>query len=322
MLYGHADGRAMCPDEESGTEMGFAQLTDVVPSALGVDLMALELCNMGGVEIAYQWRPDNGGFSTQHLVAIPNAGPPLDWDRVFRRLRTGSADAASIDPATLTPASFGELIVAEGGNGRRAHAERNPRAAARLGFEAVACYDLARATAVKESVDALAVALAARDTQAACADVRGPGPDGFTMNYGRDRLERAPFVDLNDLATRLAACAALDEKARAAAAAVATATDSFVCASWGGAALPRFEPGRSGVYITFPPGDTVRRPGETLWSACRWYTPLPVPGVYGRLAWCRDGATPDDGKVQNWFELLDAWFDGADVGGGSNGYGY
>ncbi|HKB15548.1 MAG TPA: clostripain-related cysteine peptidase, partial [Planctomycetota bacterium] len=56
MLYGHADGRAMCPDEQSRHEMGFAQLTRVATEKEAVDLMALELCTMAGVEIAYQWR--------------------------------------------------------------------------------------------------------------------------------------------------------------------------------------------------------------------------------------------------------------------------
>jgi clostripain len=45
-----------------------------------------------------------------------------------------------------------------------------------------------------------------------------------------------------------------------------------------------------------------------------------VPGVYGRLAWCRDGATEGDGAVQNWFELLDSWFDAGAANGGRNGY--
>jgi clostripain len=52
---------------------------------------------------------------------------------------------------------------------------------------------------------------------------------------------------------------------------------------------------------------------------CRWYSPLPVDGVYGRLSWCRDGATAGNGKVENWFELLDAWFDAAGEPG-TNGY--
>jgi clostripain len=29
---------------------------------------------------------------------------------------------------------------------------------------------------------------------------------------------------------------------------------------------------------------------------------------YGKLAWCMDGSEPND-DVDNWFELLDYWFD-------------
>ena len=91
LLYGHADGRAMCPDEDSRKEMGFAQLTDVVPEArCPCQLLGLELCSMGGVEIGYQWRPGTGKFSAKTLVAIPNSGPALDWSRVFARMRSAA----------------------------------------------------------------------------------------------------------------------------------------------------------------------------------------------------------------------------------------
>lgn len=30
---------------------------------------------------------------------------------------------------------------------------------------------------------------------------------------------------------------------------------------------------------------------------------------YGRWSFLADGATPDDGEVENWFELMDSWFD-------------
>jgi hypothetical protein len=60
---------------------------------------------MGGVEIAYQWRPGTAA-SRPGLVAIPNAGPPLDWDRIsiacMRRLRRREG-ASDVDPALLTP---------------------------------------------------------------------------------------------------------------------------------------------------------------------------------------------------------------------------
>jgi clostripain len=320
LLYGHADGRAMCPDEQSGAEMGFAQLTDVVPEAQSVDLMGLELCHMGGVEVAYQWRPGTGRFCAKTLVAIPNAGPAMDWARVFRCVRSGGTPAPDgatrVDPATMSDREFGALIVAEGGAGRRAMKQEH---------EAVASYDLSKAAAVKTAVDAWAVALAESNTKETLEELRGPGPEGFALNYSRDRIRGAPFIDLHDLATRAAACQRLDEKTRAASRSVAASVDDLVVASFGGEKLPRFREGASGIWIIFPDGDAVieRGPqsGARFWSMCRFYSPLPVRGVYGRLAWCKDGALAGNGKVENWFELLDKWFDDTSANAlGSNAY--
>jgi clostripain len=101
MVYSHANGQTMCPDEESGGEMGIPQLAREVDESASVDFLALELCNMAGIEIAYEWRPGNGGFSADVLVAIPNAGPPLDWDRAFARVRSGG-HASEAEGALLT----------------------------------------------------------------------------------------------------------------------------------------------------------------------------------------------------------------------------
>jgi clostripain len=297
----------MCPDEQSGREMGLAELTATVTEKESVDLMALELCAMGGIEIAYQWRPGNGGFGTRMLLAIPNSGPALEWKRVFWRLRSPGNPVAgrgdTIDPGTLTPEGFGKLIVREGGIGR--HAARQER-------EAVACYDLAQAAAVKEAVDAWAVELARTGAKEVLEELRGPGPDGYALNYGRDRMDEAPYVDLHDLSLRASKCERLDPSARQAAARVMEKVDALVVASWGGSSLPRFQAHASGVYVTFPDGDAEPRrgpKGKRLWEGCEWYTPLPSERFFGRLAWCKDGATPGNGKVENWFELMDAWFD-------------
>jgi clostripain len=319
LLYGHADGRAMLPDEESRQEMGFAQLTDAVPEAQSVDLLALELCNMGGIEIAYQWRPGTGKFSAKTLVAIPNAGPAMDWGRVFARIRSGAGATTRdgrVDPATLSHAGFGSLIVEECGAGRREKHEEH---------EAIASYDLSQAPAVKAAVDAWARELARTGGKDALESLRGPGPDGFALNYARNRIRSAPFIDLHDLAQRAATSERFDAKVRSASAAVAKAVDDLVVASWGGRELSRFREGASGIWIVFPDGDEVvslaREKPARVWSRCRWYTPLPAEGVYGRLAWCQDGAERGNGIAENWFELLDLWFDDTSAApDGTNGY--
>jgi hypothetical protein len=72
------------------------------------------------------------------------------------------------------------------------------------------------------------------------------------------------------------------------------------------------------VYMRTPFGSS------RVWSRFGWYTPLACDGgdgPYGRWAFLADGATPDNGQVETWFELLDCWFDDTSSDpGGSNGY--
>jgi clostripain len=326
LIYSHANGRTMCPDEESERDMGIPELTDVVRKKQSVDFLALELCTMGGIEIAYQWRPGNGGFAADVLLAIPNAGPPLDWDRAFARIRTkGHASEALgpyLDPAKMTAADFGKLVVEEGERGRQEASIRGQGGE----HEAAACYDLATAADVKRAVDAFAVELARSDSRAAFLALRGPADSpnpeadpAVAMNYERG----GPFVDLYDLCKRAASSAALGEGARKAASAVEEAVDRFVVASFGMDAYEGFEPGKNGVFIVLPGDDENGRKGSR-WRNFTWYTPRELPGgrePYGRWAFLRDGATEGNGAVENWFELLDSWFDDPSAGpGGINGY--
>ena len=57
-----------------------------------------------------------------------------------------------------------------------------------------------------------------------------------------------------------------------------------------------------------------------MWAELAWYTPRDAEDEldpYGRWAFLEDGATPGNGQVENWFELLDLWFDdtSSDPGG-------
>jgi clostripain len=320
MIYSHANGRTMCPDEESGRDMGIPELSQLLTEKESLDFLALELCNMGGIEIGYEWRPSEEGrrgrFGADVLVAIPNAGPPLDWDRAFARIRSRGHDASPLsgpylDPATMSAADFGRLVIEEGRRGRELAMGARPE---RVKREAAACYDLRRAGDVKRAVDALAVELGrSEDARTFFLEMRGPGPIGTAMCYD----EGGPFIDLHDLCRRAAECDALGDAVRARARGVLEALGTFVIASFGMSAYEGFESGKNGVFIVLPADE----PGR--WKSFRWYTPLAHEEggkEFGRWSFLADGATSGDGKVQNWFELLDAWFDVADDAGGVNGY--
>lgn len=342
ILYSHASGVTLCPDEQARHEMGIPELAQVVGSEQSVDWVALELCNMGGVEIAYEWSAFGGGFATEVLTAIPNAGPPLDWNRIFARVHSPNHPAAAgradtLDPARMSARDFGLLAVEEGWKGRQAFAARGEAAATRAAHEAAASYDLSQVGAVKEAVDGFAKAMAAAGAPARAAletlrdgtrDDAGAVVCAPVLNYvdGEFAGERA-FVDLYALLERAAACAGLPETVRTAAGAAMTATDEFVLASFGMPGLAGFEPGRNGAFLHFPAGAAraIRGTlGQRAWASSRWYSPLPHRDDRGVLlgdwAWCRDGATRDDGVADNWFELLDAWYDDGGGDGGVNGW--
>ena len=257
MIYSHADGQTMCPDEQSERSMGIAELTDVVTADESVDFLALELCNMAGIEIAYQWRPGNGGFSADVLVAIPNAGPPLDWNRAFARIRSSGHAApaaptgATLDPAKMSAADFGRLVIEEGERGRLEHIRAHPEGKSAC-YESAGVFDLAAALPVKREVDALAVGLARTNAKQAFEELRGPSSRGTTLNYVFDELRERPYVDLYTLCARAAECDALDAEVRTQAKRTMEAVDAFVLASFGMNGLAGFEPGKSGIFVVFP----------------------------------------------------------------------
>ncbi len=309
LIYSHANGRTMCPDEQSGRDMGIAELSDKIGPEGKVDFLALELCTMGSIEVAYQWRPESGRFGADVMLAIPNAGPPLDWDRAFQRIRSRGHECAAmrppLDPDSMTAREFGELVIEEGLAGREAAANRGRNVL----HEAAACYDLHRAAGVKEAVDAMARTLAKNDAREAFLGLRASGSGGSVFAYEGN----GPFVDLYDLARRASACTGLSDEARAAARVVMEQTDRFVLDSFGMGGYPGFEPGRNGVFIALPRAGT--------WKAMGWYTMNPGKGsAYGRWSFLGDGAKPGNGIVDNWFELLDSWLDEPGEGGGLNGY--
>jgi clostripain len=328
LIYSHANGRIMCPDDTSKADMGIAELTDKVREH--VDFLALELCSMGGIEIAYQWRPGNGGFEVDVMLAIPNAGPPLDWDRAFSRIRTPGHETErmpAVDPSTMSSADFGRLVIEEGFGGRQTAAQNQEHLKkiadkfggkhvaaneeSRLLSESAGCYDLRFAGDVKKAVDALSVDLARAGARSVVLELCGHGSDGGAMRYDRDDSK----VDLYDLSKRIWACGRLPDPVRDAAKNVMDAVERFMIGSFGMSDYKGFEAGKNGVYIVVPSGE------PRSFAQFAWYTPLAGPGRdYGRWSFLKDGAIPGNGAVENWFELIDSWFDEADDKGGSNGY--
>lgn len=289
LIYSHANGITMCPDEATESEMNIAGLGPAACAGTEVQWTALELCNMGSFDVACQWRPGQGGFGTDFLVAIPNAGPALNWDRIFSRF----------DPA-LTPRELSLLAVEEGGAGRRAFATAHPERAAEVAFESVAAYDLAQAAGAKAALNRFAAA-AARDPQARAAL---EAQRASMLNYCQsDFLAETAFVDLADLLQQAAGAEELSDETRAAARAALAATDALVLDSFAMDGYPGFTAGLNGAFIPFPDGAAQVRSGplkkERLWEKYAWYADWDS---------AQSAADAPAGAVGSWYQLLDSWY--------------
>lgn len=313
MIYSHANGRTMCPVYRTGDSMSIPELTDKLGVKERVDFLALELCNMGGIEISYQWRTGNGRFEADVLLAIPNAGEPLDWDRAFARIRSPgheSKQGPTIDPAKMTATDFGKLVIEEGYQGRLEGESRTGKRTT----ESAGLYDLHKSGEVKKAIDALAVALAKTDSKNTVLELRNGSTGNALINYPSGK-PGGSYVDLYDFCRRVAGCERLSQEVRSAATDVMKSLDSFMIASFGASGYKGFKNGKHGVFIVLPSGE------PDCWKHFLWYTPIPGDRKnYGNWSFLKDGATPGNGKVENWFELLDSWFDVADERGGVNGY--
>lgn len=339
--------KAICSDDTTGTDILYtAEITDVLGPDESVDLFGLDACLMGSVEFGYQFRPGNGGFNAQYMVA----SPPLEWNdgwqytNIFSRIRSGGGNNGTTDtmaggqesyydPATMTAQQLGGIIVEEQYDSTSSDST-----------QALSCYDLSRVSAVKSAVDTLAVSLATESEKADFESIRGNYLSCPTMHYFNagqclypwDEWVQYPFFDLYDLCNRTANSTNFSNTVRMNAMVAASAVSSMIVYSFGNSSYSGFVHGFNGLHIFFPDGDeTVTADSGTTWIRSWayewWYNAIdtnewwpPANGIshlYGKLAWCMEGLNPSVGAVGNWFEMLDSWFDyanGAD--GSSNGY--
>lgn len=329
ILFGHGESRSVCPDvsnpcADSGEfedALFTAEVSEGLSAEESVDLLWVDVCSFGSVENTYQFRPRSDRFSAKAMLTSPSLSFPAPMLEVLRAcgiVKQAHAENGAVKNATgfATAAieTIGPIL------------ERREATKTRVEREAWAAYDLDRVSAVKQAVDALAVELADGDQRVAVGDVRGWGEDRRTLDYMyfRDpqRWVSSAHFDLHDFARRLGDDQRFSESIRQQAGELARAVDAMVIASVGMDRGGAFSPGQHGLYIVFPGG--VPTVGDTaVWSFFRWYHPgdqRTLRTAYGRYDWCRDGALPDNGRVENWFELLDSWLDVNDASGGFNGY--
>lgn len=317
--------KAVCTDATDGGRLYTAELTDVLTSEDSVDLIGFDACLMGAVEVAYQYRPGNGSFSADVMIA----SAPLEWgygwkyDDILARLISGGGDNGEndatgggyelyYDPASMTALELGRVIVEEQYDSCSARTDQS-----------MTCYDLSFADDVKDAVDALAVSLYTNNEQALLEGIRGSYTGGANGLFYFDdssltSWKSIPMFDLYDLCNRIDA--SFDDGTETCAGAVKTAVDNMVVYSFAGSDFSGFTGGQNGLSIFFPDGsyivhDSIIDQDVPVWAYMWWYNALDTNiyyaegFLYGKLAWCIDNASESNGNIENWFELLDKWYD-------------
>lgn len=331
VIFGHGECRSVCPDissvdllnKDSEDSLFVAEISEGLTVAESVDVLWVDVCSFGGIENAYQFRPGENRFHAQVMLATPPLSAPAPVARVLEKCGV-IGDIPVRGPIPLDAKSFGVAAIDA--------IEHRLRERERVGnvvhYECWGCYDLTHAQGVKKAVDRMSRAIDETDGRIVVEEIRGYVTTKRSMHYAyighpRQWMISAHF-DLYDLASRIADDDRLAPAARRAARDVMRETDSLVIQSVGMSRYKDFEPGKNGIFIVFPGVISGDSQGST-WESFGWYHPLDRrthKKEFGNLAWCRDGAVEGDGRVENWFELMDKWFDEGDSTGGQNDYRY
>jgi len=328
LLFGHGESRSACPDTSSECAdsgefedpLFTAEISEGLTQSEAVDVLWVDTCSFGGIENAYQFRPGPDRFHAQVMLTSASLSSPAPMARVLREC--GIVRSRKEREVAPSAAAFGKVALNAIADSL---GERTP-IKQRVERESWGCYDLSKTEVVKRAVDRLAVAIIEADGRKVIEDIRGWNEVPRTLNY-RYKIDPARWVssahfDLYDLARRMRDDARLSQAIREAAGDVARNVDAMVLASVGKDDFMGFEPGKHGLYVVFP-GGVAEIGGSPVWSFFRWYHPFDqrkLRAAFGNYDWCRDGATPGNGQVENWFELLDTWYDVNDESGGMNFY--
>jgi len=297
--------RSISYDDTDKDFISLGEFTDVLTSAESIDLLALDACLMGYIEIAYQFSPITkvDKFSAKYFLA----STPVEWsygfqyDKIFSRLKTST----EINPETMSAIDVGKVILEEQKNALENFGNYDH------------CYvllDLKKTESVKKSIDIISNRVFQKQAQLELESIKGaylnPSINYYFNKYSKSEWADYASFDLYDLISGMMSKPVFDDLSSDINLCL-TRLDELIISSYGGSEFKNFTPGKNGLAIFFPAGDETYYPSE-YWNAQIWYNPLDASefsNYYGKILWCQDNATSDNGIVENWFELLDYFYD-------------
>lgn len=332
--------KAICWDDtDNGDCLYTAEISDVLTKKESVDLLAYDACLMGTAEVAYQYRPGNGSFQANAMVASAPVvwGNGFDYKKIFSRLKSdggnnGDSDLTLggkeqfFDPSTVTDFQLASIMV---------EAQRDSATDANVNNQSLCLYDLNKARNIKTSIDELATALWKENKKDAIGNLRGSNRNVPLIHYFNERSNDEwlayPYFDLYDLCKKINTSYKFNNNIKNLAKNVMKNVDDMIVYSYGGSKFKGFDEGKNGLSVFLPDGNKIYTDNYSYisfpcWKGQSWYNSIDTTIIkpnylYGKLNWCKDGQSSKINDVKNWFELLDCWFDENNTEkGGFNAY--
>ncbi|MDC7226398.1 MAG: clostripain-related cysteine peptidase [Spirochaetales bacterium] len=298
--------RQICSDDDTGSGSGtdilymnevqqaIADAVAGVPISGGLDLVGVDACLMGTVEVAYELRN-----LTYVYAASMNSEGAAGWDYedLFGRMKDDQTGTSAEELGKLIVSSFKDT----------ADTSITPT------MSAVSTEHMEY---LKDSIDSLAVAFYSADSQAVVEDIRDEAVDFFDDDWASDAISN-PYHDLNDICWYV-----INNEEYLTAGTTAAAEDvlyelgrSVICAYAGSGLGNYYGLGTDverGLSIFFSKGDE-EYDNYPHYAYQYWYTDIALADLYttydeddGNLDFC---TSDTDGTVETWREMHEVWYD-------------
>lgn len=330
--------KGICSDDDIGVTSGsdilcLAEVSDYLSADESVDILIFDACLMAGVEIAYQYRCNSDGsfrsdvFSAKYMCAsAPTVyGDGLPYINILNRLgntdrQPDTSDNDYVDfmgpkelvysSSSLTASILGGIIIEERGDVCHTSYPR----------EVMSLFDLSKIEAVKLAVDVVSKQLTPLLYATYALNHVNTIPY-YDITNSNEQLSN-PYIDLYQFSKKMELASGISTNLKSDLGALKTTIDEAVVVTYGKTSIwgADFNKNYSGLSIFAPYGDVrIHSDGNSYpdWFKQQSYnaSDLRYMGLsfyYGRMAWCADGATSDNGIAENWFEFLDSIFEPGD----------
>ncbi|MBI9108054.1 MAG: hypothetical protein JEZ04_15000 [Spirochaetales bacterium] len=282
--------RHICEDVSSPGDYLFTdEIQQAVSAAFpgGIDVISMDACVMGTVEAAYEFRD----LAHYYVASMSNVNA-YGWDYADLFGRMTSGGSGSEDLAALMVDSY-----------RNSTSSRTDQSLAAIKTSGL--------SALKTRIDLLASVLYSADKKVILEDIRDNTVKFFNEAYEPEVIAQ-PYYDLSDFCYMLLSNEAyLSAEVTSAARGVLAGLEAVVLSAYGGSAWGNYYGSgtdvKRGLSIFFSNGERQYN-NASHYAKQYWYTALDCSsrGPYGFIDFC---TSDEDGIVETWRELMEAWYD-------------